>query len=429
MNRESLSTFLRQSGGLTAAIFLGGLASYAVHKFAKEMPKADYGVFTTLLQLLNLVGIPVIGIQTTLAQQTAAAQTAGDRRQLAAALRTVLLGILVIWIATAAIVLVFQNQLLETLKISSPGTLWITMACALMALWLPVFSGVLQGRQDFLRLGGSIFSLSVVRLISIAVIVGFSAYVTSVMVGVWLGYFAALALVWWAARDALRNAGDEPFLWRPWVKRLVPFKFGAGAGILLMCADMILVQHYFKAEQTGFYAAAGMIGRALVFLVGPIVMVMFPKVARATATGEKSNVLFQTLGLTALIAGGAAGFCTLFPELPLRLVYDPSFLPIAAPLVPWFAWAMTPLVLAGVLNSHLLARGRYAVVPWLMIVAISYLVVLSVVAKRSSTLEPLTGFIRVVQTLGLFNLLFLVVALFFSWRERESTQSSAANSV
>ncbi len=142
--------------------------------------------------------------------------------------------------------------------------------------------------------------------------------------------------------------------------------------------------------------------------------------ARAAATGEKSSVLFQTLGLAALIAGSTAGFCTLFPELPLRLVYDPSFLRIA-PIVPWFAWAMTPLALASVLNSHLLARGRYAVVPWLVLVASTYGIALNMVSKHSAALEPLAGFTRVVQTLGLFNLLLLLVALFFSWRESKRT--------
>ncbi len=426
MSRETFATFLRQSGGLTAAMFLSGLASYAVHIFAKEMPKADYGVFTTLLQVLNLVGIPVVGLQTALTQQTAAAQTDADRRQLSATLRTVLRGTFIVWIVAIVVALLFQNYLLGALKMTSAAPLWITLTCALMALWLPLFSGILQGRQNFLWLGGSILSVGLVRLTAVAgIVLGLGAHATGAMTGVWLSYFAALVLAGWAARDVTRSSASEPFLWRPWVKRLIPFTLGAGAGLFLMCADMIFVQRYFDREQTGFYAAAGMIGRALVFLVGPVTMVMFPKVARATATGEKSNVLFQTLGLAALIASGTAGFCTLFPELPLRLVYDASFLRIA-PLVPWFAWAMTPLVLASVLNSHLLARGRYAVVPWLVLVAATYGIALNLVAKHSAALEPLAGFTRVVQTLGLFNLLLLAVALFFSWREREQTAANAA---
>jgi len=38
----------------------------------------------------------------------------------------------------------------------------------------------------------------------------------------------------------------------------------------------------------------------------------------------------------------------------------------AAPLVPWYAWALVPLTLANVLIQNLLARGRFAAMPWLI---------------------------------------------------------------
>ena len=57
---------------------------------------------------------------------------------------------------------------------------------------------------------------------------------------------------------------------------------------------------------TGYYAAAGMIGRALVFLTAPMTQVMFPKVAQSAARSEKSNAALLALGATALIGAGAA---------------------------------------------------------------------------------------------------------------------------
>ena len=60
---------------------------YAVHAVAKNMPKAEYGVFTTLLQVLNLMGIPAIGLQSVFAQQAAAAFSDQDEKQLKATLR------------------------------------------------------------------------------------------------------------------------------------------------------------------------------------------------------------------------------------------------------------------------------------------------------------------------------------------------------
>src|SRR4030095_14220378 len=134
--------------------------------------------------------------------------------------------------------------------------------------------------------------------------------------------------------------------------------------------DMIAVQR-FLPESSGLYAAAGMIGRALMFLVAPMTMVMFPRIVQSAAKSERSDVLAQALGATALLAGAAALFCTFFAEVPLSLVQGRKYL-AAAPLVPWFTWCMLPLTVSNVLVGNLLARQRYGVVPCLVILACGY---------------------------------------------------------
>ena len=72
---ESKTAFLRQSGWMSAATALGGTTSYAVHLFAKDMPDTEYGAFTTMLQLLNLIAIPAIGLQAVFAIKAAERKT------------------------------------------------------------------------------------------------------------------------------------------------------------------------------------------------------------------------------------------------------------------------------------------------------------------------------------------------------------------
>jgi hypothetical protein len=122
------------------------------------------------------------------------------------------------------------------------------------------------------------------------------------------------------------------------------------------------------------------------------------------------------LGATALLGGGAALFCTLFPALPLRLVYNASFL-VIKPLVPWFAWCMLPLTLANVLINNLLARQRFRAVPWLIVVAAAYGLTLLAAGNYLVRLDSLAAFKIVVQILGLFSLLLLGVSIWFSWRK------------
>jgi hypothetical protein len=134
------------------------------------------------------------------------------------------------------------------------------------------------------------------------------------------------------------------------------------------------------------------------------------------------------------MGGVAALFCTFFPQVPLRLVYDSSFLKIA-PLVPVFAWCMLPLTLSSVLINNLLARSKFAVVPWLALLAVGYFFALSGSAEISASalheynpwLDQMfdrpagvgpADFVPVVKTLGTFASLMMGICLFFTWRGR-----------
>src|SRR6478609_8804412 len=80
-------TFFRQSGWLMIATTAGGALMFAVHSIAQRMPKEEYGVFTTLLQIISLMGIPAVGLQSVFAQQAAASLNPGHERELAGVFR------------------------------------------------------------------------------------------------------------------------------------------------------------------------------------------------------------------------------------------------------------------------------------------------------------------------------------------------------
>jgi O-antigen/teichoic acid export membrane protein len=253
------------------------------------------------------------------------------------------------------------------------------------------------------------------RFVSITVIVLLlGGCAAGAMTGALLGMLTAMGIVFWQARDVWLGP-QAPFDWRAWLARVLPLTLGLGASVFMMSAATIVVQSLFDRTDTGFYNAAGMIGRALVFLTAPLMTVMFPKVARSAMRAERSDVLVQALAATVLLGGLAALGCTLLPTLPLRLVYrDPSFLQIA-PLVPWFAWCMLPLTLANVLINSLLARMHYRAVPWLVLVAAAYGLTLFLLAPHFVEIGPPAAFRMVVQVLGGFGLLLVGVAAWFTW--------------
>lgn len=382
--------FFRQSGWMVFATVAGGALMYAVHKAAGKMDpaelgeKPEYGVFLAMLQTLNLMTIPSIGLQTIVMRQTVAAETDSLQRQLNQALRTLLGGTFLLWLLAVAGVFWFQQDLIASFKIINPAALWLTAAWGLWVLWLPIFMGVLQGRQNFLWMGWVSILGGGIRLVAMIVIVLLlGGQAAGACLAVLIQVVVCALLAGWETRKVWTGP-TEKVAWGDWWKRVLPLTIGPGVVTYMMSLDMIVVQKFFPAGETGFYGAAGMIGRALVFLTAPLTAVMFPKVVASAGKSEKSDAMLLALGATALIGGGAALFCTALPSLPLRIIYDASYLKVAW-LVPWFAWCMLPLTLGAVLVNNLLARERYSVVVWLVILALGYAGALAWVCKKNSS--------------------------------------------
>ena len=410
--------FFRQSGWMVIATTASGVFMFAVHKVAKTMPleTGEYGLFTTLLQVVAQMGIPAIGLQVVFAHQAASALNETHERQLAGVLRKVLFGTFLIWLAIVAASFIWQQQIFDALKVNNPAAVWMTVAVALPTLWFPIVMGMLQGRQNFLWLGWANIFNGIGRFAAVCVTVGLLGYYTAgAMVAVFAGLAAAIVTGLWQIREYFRGP-TLPFPWSEWLYRVGGLTLGLGTAQFMLSADMIFARHYFSQEQSGYYAAAGMIGRALVYFTAPLVAVMFPKLVGSAARGKKTDVLALVLGLTAALCVAAGIGCTLFPTLPLRIVYSKDYIDVAGPLVPWFVWCMAPLTLANVLISGLMAHRRFAAVPWLLAVAVGYGVALSYFHS---------SFIVVIRTLGIFGLLLFGVCALFTWVFKGGTMEAA----
>mgnify|MGYP000022815585 CR=1 FL=1 len=165
--RESKLAFLRQSSWLAIATGIAGLTSYAVHPFIKDA-KAEYGAFTAMLQLLNLIAIPAIGLQAVFTHKAAEAKTDDDHKCLAR--EQIAIGVVIFALAAVTFAWVHFNgkALVASMKLPSLNVLSVTLASGVFALLLPMVYGVLQGRQRFFWLGWAMLSLGVVRLAAAA---------------------------------------------------------------------------------------------------------------------------------------------------------------------------------------------------------------------------------------------------------------------
>ncbi len=399
------STFFRQSGWLMVANVGGGILMWGVHFLSKKVGKVEYGLFGTLSSLVMC--IPAIPLQMVMAHQAAKAIATKREREAAGMVRAVWLATFVIWLLAAVVVWNYQGRIIERWKLTNPASLWVTMVVILLSVWLPMFSGVLLGQQNFLSLGWSMISSALGRfsVAAIAVLV-LHGLATGMMSGVLGGLILSVSIAAWASRS-LWLTKPLPFDWRELLREIIPPLFGFAAYQFLFSADTMFVKSYFSDDETGVYVASGTLSRALIWLVGPLAAVMFPRIVHSSARAEKTDIMNVVLLGTAVLAVlGAVSLSVLAPWV-VPFVFKPDYVKVAVAIIPWYVGAMVPLALGNVLLNNLLARSRYAMVPVLCALAIAY----------GLALTQLHGSLKMVlQTMGIFNIGLLAICGFFNWR-------------
>lgn len=403
-NPGSRATFFRQSGWMAFAAMGGGvfnlLASLVVFKLGAEV-----NTFDTALAALAILGTPALGMQAAFASQAVMAEDQAKLRALAAMMRSAFLWIGVGWLGLAAVCFTLSGRIIQLYNLGSPTMLWVFLAMVLVTLWTPISNGVLQGRQDFLWYGiGTLLSGGGRFAVLAAAIHVFKLGAVGTLIGALAGSLAVLLLVVWRTVGIMR----QPFArteWRNFLRRAVPLTLGLGALVLLMQADALIVREKLQSQLTDVetvgYTAARRIGQVLVFLVGAVVTVMYPKVARGLKNAEGSDALKLTVGLTAAVSVFGATVTSLIPQFPLRILAGGSASPESANLVVAYVWALAPLAISNVLVWNLMARESYRTVPLLMLIAGGCWFALRAYGDRLMT---------VVTVVGMFSTLMMIVS-------------------
>jgi O-antigen/teichoic acid export membrane protein len=238
------------------------------------------------------------------------------------------------------------------------------------------------------------------------------------MAGALVGQALALAFAAGWLRRVLWGPADD-ISWGRWLRRAIPLGLGVAAVQFMTNADTVYVKGVFPAEVANYqYIPAAMIGLAMMMVVTPVAAVMFPKIARSAALSSGTRALELALGATVLVTVVAAAACTVASELSLRILFfSKSEYWVASPLVPWFAWCLSPLIVANVLIGNLLARERFAVVPWVVVVALSYGGALWLLKAWLPHLPPMVALRTVLEALGVFGGTLCVIAGVFTWYE------------
>jgi O-antigen/teichoic acid export membrane protein len=267
-------------------------------------------------------------------------------------------------------------------------------------------------------MGNAAIATGAVRLgLSVVVVYALSAGATGMMVAALIGNGVAILIGLWRSRD-IWTLRPEPFDGWSLLRKIYPLLCGFGVCQFMFMGDTMFAKAYFGGDEMAPYAGAGTMSRTVQWLVMPLAAVMFPKIVHSTKKAEKNDLLKTVLlGTAVLSVISGVALCVLTRLAPwiVTIVYPASYVPAIAELLPWYVGAMIPLTLANVLINDLMARERFRFVPAMVALAVAYAFALPFALNHFSR-----TFETVLQILGAFNLLLLVVCAWAAFGDKKT---------
>lgn len=364
---------------LFAALSVANLSNYGYHLVMTRLLEPEaYGALGALFGMLLILGVPTGAIQAVIARRASLVAERPDalRALVNGSLRQAIVagcGLMAVMTLASPLVKAFFH-------VPSTPAVLLTAAFLLPTAVAPVARAALQGTHRLRSLGASLLLSALFKLVLGAAFVSAGFGLEGALAGAVLGEVAGLlfAIVPLRRVVTLQAVQFDP---RPVLREVGRATFTLGGYWVLISADLLLVRHYHPTEVSGRYAAATLLGRAVLFLPAAVTMAVYPRFARQPGSPETRALLIRSLGVVAGLSTAATAGVLLFPSLAARL-FGSEYVGRGA-VGGTLAVAMICFGVVGLLIHYRLATGR----PPLKSLAITLAVeVLAIVAVKG---EPL----------------------------------------
>jgi len=330
----------------------------------------EYGIFSALMAMMVVVGAPMTTLSMIISRRVSAYRSEQDSSKLGYLFYWINRKLLLIAIVLATLV-VFNIKLLQNFFLMEESIhLYLLLIMLLIAFPQAINNAYLQGLQYFKWLSASGILATLLKIIIAVILVYFGSGVTGALGGVIFSTLIILILTYIILRPSLsKNNINTSSATHLLFKSAMPVLLANIAFAVMTQIDMVLVKHYFSEQDAGLYAAASILGKAVMYLPGGIAMALFPMVAENHASGKSStNLIFQAVGMTASLSLIGALFYYFFADSIIVLLYGADYKE-AAHVLKYFGFAILPMALIMVAEHFLIAMGRVLFAYLFMIIA------------------------------------------------------------
>ena len=355
---------LRASSHLTlASLFAGGLGYVFQVLMGRLLCDSDFAVFSSLNSLTMIVGSPLAALMMLIARRVASLNAADTTAVLPKHYRFWQTQVLGTFLVLAGILAWAMPRVQAFVKTSDSIAIWLFWGVLTINALVLVNAAFLQGFQRFAWLGG--LSVVIVAL-KIGITCGLVGSAAWGLRGALTGMLSAGLIIWTAGLIHLQRT------FPPKQGRCGPEAYGFPLHEVVSClsatvgfavlsqADVPLANRVFPPEIAASYAAAAVLGKAVLYLPGGIALALFPMVAaNEHCAKSRAHLLRQALTTTLLPCSLAAIAFSTASDFIIQAAYGHRY-PNASGILAIYGWAMVPLALVFVLKNYFIASAKTA---------------------------------------------------------------------
>ena len=353
----------RRSGAAVAgALLVANLCNYAFQIVTGRLLSVEeYGLLAGFMSAITIITVSTSALQTTSARSVAAHENQPENRRFFDGLtRTAVMGAL----AFGAVIGAASPILARFFNIGSLP-LFLLGAYVLPAALDSIAAGRLQGSERFTALAAYSAGQAIAKL-SVASLLIFAGFRVSGLVGGLVISSGAIALLgMFASRDvgSIETHALGPEVRRSFLAFLLFW--------VILSIDIAFARAFFAPRAAGVYAAAAVLGKAVLWLPTMVTQLLFPRLADRSARGQKTAAL---MGRAMLLAVGLASLSVVGLYVLGRQIFDILYGDRydGAGEIAWqIGVAMIPMSIVNLLLFHSLSRGQHRFLAWMGVAALA----------------------------------------------------------
>jgi len=354
------SELLRHGAIVFAGVALASVLNYLYYMLIGRRAGVEvYGVVTSLASALFVLSAPAIVVQLIVARLASDLETRGD----VAAIRK-LADIATLWTGGVAAIfavaaLIARDALAGFFNLESSEPIVVSAVAFVFLAVVFVQRGIFQGSHRFGDLSASVAIDATTKVCVGVPLVGLLG-ASGALLGLVTSQVMACGYSFIAFRARFGRLRAPLALDRKLIARVVSHVgLGQLTFTVLMFYDVPLIKHSFDARSAGLYAAAALVGRAVLSAISFVPTLVMPKAtARAAAGHSPLPLLGAAVALSAGIVASAVIISTFAPRFVVTLIAGRAF-GEAAPLVLPYVVASGALSIANVVAAYKMGLHRY----------------------------------------------------------------------